>query len=218
MELRMDQQIGSKRSHSGMFLLTLILIMSVEFFWLSTQPIVHAATVAGTISITGESQPPGFRPSLVTIHAGDAVMFINMATPAASYVIIADNHSFTSPPLSEGQQWVVVLKTPGVYEYHSPGTSPMMVGEIVVVPSAVYLFPAAAPAAQATAFASLQQGRKPGLTFATTSTNHEHMNRSYLTILLIVLLVLLGLSGMSFLCYRLLHPGQSRQASLKHER
>lgn len=121
----------------------------------------RAASSSITVQITGASQPPGFLPSLVTIHSGDVVNFVNDATPPASYTIVANDGSFSSPAIASKQQWNNTFPKVGTYEYHASGSSQYMVGEVVVVPVSVKLLSTPAPSAQATAIAAIRANKQP---------------------------------------------------------
>ncbi len=113
------------------------------------------------VDIMGSAQPPGFVPSLVTVHLYDTVVFINQSQPAVPYAVIADDNSFSSPAITPGQQWSVTVNSPGAFEYHEAATTPRMVGAIVVVDSGTPLLPAPYAAAQATAIGDINAGRMP---------------------------------------------------------
>lgn len=124
---------------------------------LTRQATSPAASVV--IHITGSAQPPGFQPSLLTIHAGDTIVFENDATPSATYSVAAADRSFASPPIAPGQQWSLTLDAQGVHEYHSPNSPQQMVGELIVAPASVTLLPTPEPGAVTKALADIRAQR-----------------------------------------------------------
>jgi plastocyanin len=98
-----------------------------------------------TIHILGASNPPGFSPALLSVHVNDTVVFLNDASPAATYSVVADDQSFASPPIAPGQQWTITFTQPGAHEYHDPAYASQMVGELLVVASSVSLAPSPIP-------------------------------------------------------------------------
>lgn len=127
------------------------------------------------VDITGSGQPPGFSPSLITVHMYDTVVFLNQSQPAVPYAVVANDGSFASPAIAPGQQWSLTVNSPGAFEYHEADSTPRMVGAIVVVDGATPLLPSPIPAAQATALSDIHAGQMPpdtvwqqGLTQQTT--------------------------------------------------
>ncbi len=115
--------------------------------------VARADTTSITIEITGLDNPPGFLPALLTVHVNDTVVFLNDASPAATYSVAATDQSFASPPIAPGQQWSTTFTTPGVHDYTDPASSSQMYGELVVVPASVQLLSTPQPGAVATALA-----------------------------------------------------------------
>jgi plastocyanin len=113
------------------------------------------------VDILGSGQPPGFAPALLTVHVYDTIVFLNQSQPAVSYAVVADDGSFSSPVIAPGQQWSLTVNSPGAFEYHEAGTTPRMVGAIVVVDAAIPLLPTPVPAAQATAMSDINAGHRP---------------------------------------------------------
>lgn len=114
-----------------------------------------------TIQILGPLQPPGFFPALLTIHSNDYITFINQSSPPATFTIASDNGQFSSPALAPGKVWTIALSNPGTYEFHDAGSSPRMVGEVIVVPNAISLLPSPEPGVAATALALVEAGKTP---------------------------------------------------------
>jgi len=114
-----------------------------------------------TIIITGPDQPPGFLPVLVTVHVNQTIVFLNNASPAASYQIVANDNSFNSPVLAPGQQWSFSIAQVGQYEYHEMSHADRMIGEIVVVSASTSLLPVPDPQAIATAQAVAKSQHQP---------------------------------------------------------
>lgn len=67
----------------------------------------------------------------VTISAGEAVIFHNMAAMPDGYTLVADDGSFTSPPLAKDAQYRRVFEEPGTYSYHMK-EHPQVKGTVVV--------------------------------------------------------------------------------------
>lgn len=150
-----------RRSLSGIAYLAMVLGMTFTLLSMYMSIPAKAASSFIIVQITGASQPPGFLPSLVTIHSGDVVDFVNNATPTASYTIMANDGSFSSPAIASKQQWSNTFTHVGTYEYYAVGSSQHMVGEIVVVPVSVKLLSTPAPSAQATAIAAIRANKQP---------------------------------------------------------
>lgn len=131
--------------------------------WLLPQR-VYAERAQGDVAfvdIMGSAQPPGFSPSLITVHLYDTVEFLNQSQPAVPYAVVADDGSFASPAIAPGQQWNFTVNSPGAFEYHEVDSTPRMVGAIVVVDGATPLLPSPIPAAQATALSDIHAGQMP---------------------------------------------------------
>lgn len=151
---------------------SLVSIISIVCCLLATQNIeglpagqaprnVRAATDTATIQITGLLQPPGYAPVVLAVHVYDTIVFSNMALPAASYTVVSDDGSFSSPPIAYGSQWTVTFNSPGTHQYHDALANQRMVGVILVVAGSVSLLPTPAPAAQATVLAYIKAGKSP---------------------------------------------------------
>jgi plastocyanin len=57
-------------------------------------------------------------PAEVSIPAGDAVIFHNMDEMPGGHTIVADDGSFSSPPLAKDEKWSHTFAEPGAYAYH----------------------------------------------------------------------------------------------------
>ena len=128
-----------------------------------------APTAALTVRITGVDRSPGFVPDLLTVHAGDTVIFTNVATPGATYMVVASDQSFASPAIAPGQQWSHVFTQIGQIEYTDPAHASLMVGLITVVPASTPLLPTPRPEARATAIAQLTHPKGNGSTGSSRS-------------------------------------------------
>lgn len=203
----------SIRTHLSIFgclaIVSLATILLCYYFTLTTSPYIWAASNPFTIQIVGPSKPPGFFPMLVTVHEGDPVVFVNDATPPTTYTLVADDGSFSSPPIASGQRWSVTFKEAAVHEYHISTSSQKMVGEIVVVPSSVKLLPTPVPAAEATAFADIRAGKQPPVLVAhassATISSTASNNIEEIAIIVAVCLLVSGASLGGFLVYRHRH-------------
>jgi len=149
--------------HIIRFLLCIALLFALIVLSLgwTEPPAAHAQGDMAIVDITGSAQPPGFVPSLVTVHLYDTVVFFNQSQPAVPYAVVADDNSFSSPAIAPGQQWGVTVNSPGAFEYHEVDTTPRMVGVIVVVESTTPLLPTPYAAAQATAISDINAGKLP---------------------------------------------------------
>lgn len=155
-----------KFSATGILLSFVLTIYNVclPVDYLAYPRIAQAAGEAVTIDITGPSQPPGFSPALLTVHVYDTVIFVNQSNQGssnASYSIVADDGSFSSPMIARGKQWIVTFNTPGEHEYHTSTHSPHMVGVIIVVPNSVSLLPTPVPGIESTVIALVKAGKIP---------------------------------------------------------
>jgi plastocyanin len=57
-------------------------------------------------------------PAEITIEKGDTVRFHNQDEMPGGHTIIADDGSFSSPPLAKGASWSYTFPDGGVYPYH----------------------------------------------------------------------------------------------------
>jgi plastocyanin len=119
------------------------------------------AADSATIVIMGPDSPPGFVPSILTIHAGTAITFVNNATPQASFVIVANDNSFTSPSIAPGQPWTTGFSKPGTYGFHASTHPGVMVGTVVVVDNSLPLLPTLSPDQQSQAITDIRQQSVP---------------------------------------------------------
>jgi plastocyanin len=128
-------------------ILATIAFLLVGIIWIgvSRPSLAQAAGNTLTIHILGATNPPGFSPSLLSVHVNDTVVFLNDATPATTYSVVADDQSFASPPIAPGQQWTITFSQPGAHEYHVPAYASQMVGLLLVVASSVPLAPSPIP-------------------------------------------------------------------------
>lgn len=142
--------------NTARLLLSIVLFFALIVLYLGwpSPPQALAQQAQGDVAyvdITGSAQPPGFAPSLVTVHIYDTVVFLNQSQPAVPYAVVAGDGSFSSPAIAPGQQWSLTVNSPGAFEYHGADSTPRMVGIIVAVDGATSLLPTPIPAAQATA-------------------------------------------------------------------
>lgn len=154
----------------------------------------HALT-GPVIHILGAAHPPGLNPYIVTIRAGGSVTFANDAGDGSVHSVVAEDGSFTSPPLRPGQQWTMSLTQQGTHIYHDPTAFSRIVGLIVVVPASTQLLPTAAPGAQATVIAQAYASRTAGNAGASASSGGT-------TLWIVVIVVLIGIAGGAAFLYR----------------
>ena len=57
-------------------------------------------------------------PAEVKIGVGDIVVFHNQDQMPGGHTIVADDGSFTSPPLAKDESWSHTFKAGGTYPYH----------------------------------------------------------------------------------------------------
>ena len=70
-------------------------------------------------------------PAEISINAGDSVTFHNEDEMPGGHTIVADDKSFTSPPLGKDKSWTHTFANEGTFTYHikqHPGAK----GKIVV--------------------------------------------------------------------------------------
>jgi plastocyanin len=160
---------------------------------------VLAAGKTTTIHITGASHPPGFRPSLVSVHVGDSIVFLNDAQPPETYTIIATDQGFVSASILPGQQWAVTFTDPGTHEYQAQGISQTMAGAIIVTPASVRLLPTPDPGAVGTQIAIIQtnQAQSRG-----SSPSQSGLSTATVLPVAAVVVVLVGLAAGSLLFLR----------------
>jgi len=188
-----------------------LLVALIFAFSIPLQP-AQAAGETATIVIQGSTAPPGFTPSLLTIHVYDTVVFVNRSSPPANYAVSASDGSFSAPAIVPNQQWKVTFNSVGVHEFHSASAPQRMIGEILVVDNAVSLLPTSVPSVNATVVALIQSGHVPpdNLLVATPAptslAKHATKKTSTTTLPLYVFIVLacIGVLLLSALVYLLL--------------
>ncbi len=139
-------------------LVILLFIAFIGIFFLFPQ---RAAAIGEStiVQINGPTQPPGFSPSLLTIHIYDTVIFVNCTSTA--YAITSSDGSISSPEIPPGQQWRDTFSILGGHEYHSSEAPQRMVGEILVVADSVSLLPTPVPQIEATVVTLIKAGKHP---------------------------------------------------------
>ena len=144
-----------KRTFLAAGIVGVIAIVFVAWFsgWPFGALVAHTQVEPPTVHILGPSQPLGFDPSIVTIQVGDRVVFENDATPKAVHSVIAEDGTFTSPPLQPGKRWAIKFTSKGSHAYHDPTAYAQMVGVIVVVSASTVLQSPAPPGSVATVVA-----------------------------------------------------------------
>jgi len=187
------------RLHSLLMPLCFALLFGVVWGLFITTSRVSATGSTITIHITGTAQPPGFRPSLVTVHIADSIVFLNDAQPTATYTIAASDQSFVSPPIPTGHEWSVMFSKPGTHEYHALSISQSMVGLIIVAPASVKLLPTPAPGVVATEIAQIQSERRQP---SGPPSSGSGLSTATVIIMVALALVLIGVAVSSLLFLR----------------
>lgn len=150
-----------------------------------TSPVVH---------IVGAAYPPGVNPNIVTVHIGDTITFENNTSPTAVHSLVAEDGSFTTPPLAPGQQWSTSFDQPGSHIYHDPTAYTQVVGVIIVVPSSVALQAPDQPGKAATVVAQANAMRAGGQSASVAPSG---------LVPWLLVPVALGLGGLAYLLYRM---------------
>ncbi len=80
---------------------------------------------------TATVSDPVYSPATVTVIIGvnNTVVWTN--TDRVIHMVVADDNSFTSPILSQGQVYIHQFNTPGTFTYHD-GQRPNMRGTVIV--------------------------------------------------------------------------------------
>lgn len=173
----------------GMILFFMLSFLLISFTAATAQQKLSHTLSDIEIQITGASQPPGFLPSLVTVHTNDEVTFVNVATPSISYTLVANDDNFTSPAIASGGQWSHIFTKVGVYEYHASGFSQHMIGIIIVIPASVKLLATPAPSAKATAIAAATVNKQ-----STSQPNTASSAVKEVALIGVLVLLILGMS------------------------
>ena len=89
----------------------------------------------GSVNVNAKGQvtiaQTGFQPSAITVAAGETVTWTNRDTSGASHQIVADDGSFTSPILKQGEHYSHTFEDGGTFKYHD-GLRPAFTGSVVV--------------------------------------------------------------------------------------
>ena len=180
-------------------------IMSCMFA-LPCAPVLASAPAHGdtiTVEINGVAQVPSFFPDFLTLHVNDTVMFVNRALPGSNYTVSADDGSFASPVIAPGGKWSFTFVSKGAHVYRETTYPQHMVGELLVVDSAVHLLPTPNPFAAATVIAAIKNRQNPPDTLTLpVSTTTVPVNSPIPLILLIIgisgALIVLGALGFAY--------------------
>ncbi len=100
-----------------------IAILSVGAFGLS----LPAAAADVTVTV-GHNR---IEPSQIQLQTGDTVVFHNVDEMPGGHTIVADDGSFSSPPLGKDEKWSHSFDAPGTHKIHIE-QHPKAVGEITV--------------------------------------------------------------------------------------
>jgi plastocyanin len=57
-------------------------------------------------------------PAEITVAPGTTVEFVNTVEMPGGHTLVADDGSFSSPPLMKDQTWPHIFEKPGRYAYH----------------------------------------------------------------------------------------------------
>ena len=93
--------------------------------------LVVAASGVAASSMSVSITNTGFRPSSVTVAAGDNVTWTN--NDAQRHQIVANTGSFSSPVLAAKQSWSHTFRSGGTFAYHD-GLHPALKASVTVVP------------------------------------------------------------------------------------
>lgn len=94
------------------------------------KPVTTKPPVSAAKKITVHVADYAFAPAMVTIHAGDTIVWIN--GDSASHTITSDSGSeLASDYIKNGESFSHVFKTPGTYSYHCM-PHPWMKGQVIV--------------------------------------------------------------------------------------
>jgi len=92
-----------------------------------TPPVASEPTPAGAKVVVGHNR---LDPPVVQLGAGQTVTFHNVDKMPGGHTVVADDGSFSSPPLDKDQSWSHSFDVPGVYGIHikeHPGTTASIV-------------------------------------------------------------------------------------------
>ncbi|MFH1094848.1 MAG: cupredoxin family copper-binding protein [Candidatus Micrarchaeota archaeon] len=90
-----------------------------------TSPSPAQAAGTATVQISGFS----FQPAELTVVQGTVIIWTNQ--DSVSHTATADDGTFDSGTLGQGQSWSHAFDTPGTYSYHC-AIHPSMTGKIIV--------------------------------------------------------------------------------------
>lgn len=78
--------------------------------------LLASPALAGTVTV--QVSHTKLDPSVVTVKAGDAVVFHNTVEMPGGHTIVADKGDLSSPPLQKGASWSHTFVMPGTYGFH----------------------------------------------------------------------------------------------------
>lgn len=90
--------------------------------------VARPAAAEGTKVTVGHNR---IEPAEIRVKAGDRVTFHNVDAMPGGHTVAAQDGSFSSPPLDEGEEWTHTFDEPGTYQI-SIEQHPKATGTIVV--------------------------------------------------------------------------------------
>lgn len=94
-----------------------------------SHPSGAARPETATVEIVADQQGRAYRPARLEVVAGTEVRWVERDTRL--HDVTADDHSFASDFLQEGETFTVRFNEPGTYRYHCT-IHPDMTGEVIV--------------------------------------------------------------------------------------
>ncbi len=178
--------------------ISLSLVTATNFFTASGVPATTTTTndAPTVILITGALRPPGFTPSILTVHVNQSIVFINSAYPTDTFTIVANDNSFSSPAIAPQQQWTTSFAQTGSYSYHESSHPTSMVGTIFVVTSSVHLIQPVSPATQQTAINNIRNQQ-------ITSSGQHSTSGIFVWIIVALVILAIGVSATIFFRIRM---------------
>jgi len=74
--------------------------------------------LAGADGVTVEVGHNRLSPAEFSIAVGDEVTFVNQDQMPGGHTLVADDESFSSPPLAKGESWTHAFESAGKVPYH----------------------------------------------------------------------------------------------------
>src|SRR5262245_14828437 len=99
--------------------------------WIVPALVLVSALAASAKDVTVKVGHGGFEPARIEVARGDKVVFSNTVEMPGGHTVVAEDGSFSSPPLRKDETWSHTFDKPGTYKIHvkeHPGAG----GEVVV--------------------------------------------------------------------------------------